>query len=267
MKHHDLPEANACAMASKHNPFSDEADKDILGDRSCRYEACHPEGCGSTLSIVPNFKLLHGCGCPETCTDEVMNEKLPGMAYTCKDRLTYMIHKHHNTELDACTIGVDEGYCDAQKCRPDLCGSLEAEVESEWNEKKDYSAVENDGSESSSSVMNAAADDNNGDNDGIFVEVENEVENEVEIEGGVFNDAAIMSQGQTKDTKSENSGGSSLLFSFLSCFVGFMTVMLIYMFKPRRHMERISVEEPEDIDEQYLPAIALQKSIKAFYLL
>uniref|UniRef100_A0A7S1ZPY7 Uncharacterized protein n=1 Tax=Ditylum brightwellii TaxID=49249 RepID=A0A7S1ZPY7_9STRA len=49
MKHHDLPEANACAIASKHNPFSDEADTDILGDKSCSYEACHPEGCGSTL--------------------------------------------------------------------------------------------------------------------------------------------------------------------------------------------------------------------------
>mmetsp|Transcript_31977 Transcript_31977/g.42646 ORF Transcript_31977/g.42646 Transcript_31977/m.42646 type:complete len:241 (+) Transcript_31977:66-788(+) len=52
MQHHDLPEANACAIASKHNPFSDEADTDILGDKSCSYEACHPEGCGSTLANI-----------------------------------------------------------------------------------------------------------------------------------------------------------------------------------------------------------------------
>jgi len=259
MKHHDLPEANACAMASKHNPFSDEADKDILGDRSCRYEACHPEGCGSTLSIVPNFKLLHGCGCPETCTDEVMNEKLPGMAYTCKERLTYMVHWHHNPELDACTMGVDEGYCDAQKCRPDLCGSalatpppkpdaaaktlsLEAEVENEWIEKKDYSAFENDGSESA--LRNTPADDNKREYSGMFVEMEKEQR----LKGGIYT-AASASQHLTKQNKSGDSGGSSILFNFLSFLTGSVVVVIGFVYKSRRRPTRTPATSNNEVVE------------------
>eukprot|EP00957_Ditylum_brightwellii_P199147 15180615-Ditylum_brightwellii.AAC.1 len=48
MTEHDLPEVTACAEASKLNHYVYGGEK---GDRPCRYEACHPQGCGSTLSI------------------------------------------------------------------------------------------------------------------------------------------------------------------------------------------------------------------------
>jgi len=259
MQHHDLPEANACAIASKHNPFSDEADTDILGDKSCSYEACHPEGCGSALQIVPDFHLLHNCGCPETCTDEVMNEKLPGKDFTCKERLTYMAHWHHNPERDACTKGVDEGYCDAQKCRPDLCGSalatpppkpdaaamtlsLEAEVENEWIEKKDYSAFENDGSESA--LRNTPADDNKREYSGMFVEMEKEQR----LKGGIYT-AASASQHLTKQNKSGDSGGSSILFNFLSFLTGSVVVVIGFVYKSRRRPTRTPATSNNEVVE------------------
>uniref|UniRef100_A0A7S1ZQ65 Uncharacterized protein n=1 Tax=Ditylum brightwellii TaxID=49249 RepID=A0A7S1ZQ65_9STRA len=49
MTGHGLPEATACAEASESGPFVDDEDGETERERPCRYEACHPEGCGSTL--------------------------------------------------------------------------------------------------------------------------------------------------------------------------------------------------------------------------
>mmetsp|Transcript_3293 Transcript_3293/g.3994 ORF Transcript_3293/g.3994 Transcript_3293/m.3994 type:complete len:284 (+) Transcript_3293:134-985(+) len=49
MAGHGLPEAAACAEASESGPFVDDEDGETERERPCRYEACHPEGCGSTL--------------------------------------------------------------------------------------------------------------------------------------------------------------------------------------------------------------------------
>jgi len=120
MKHHDLPEANACAISSRRGA-ENESGEDI-GITPCRYEACHPEGCASKLDVQPDFHLLHNCGCPGTCTDDVMGETLPNMPFSCLARITYMVHYHHNPEFDACAMAVEEGYCQSA-CQPVMCGS------------------------------------------------------------------------------------------------------------------------------------------------
>jgi len=121
MKRYDLPEANACAAASHEGPYVPLEENDR--SKPCRYEACHPVGCRSKLAVVPEFHLLHNCGCPETCNDDTLDETLPNKPFNCRERIHFMVHRHHNSEWDACEMASDEGYCDTQRCRPDQCGS------------------------------------------------------------------------------------------------------------------------------------------------
>eukprot|EP00957_Ditylum_brightwellii_P056463 4280080-Ditylum_brightwellii.AAC.1 len=52
MANHNLPEATACAEASESGLLVDDEDGETERERPCRYEACHPEGCGSTLANI-----------------------------------------------------------------------------------------------------------------------------------------------------------------------------------------------------------------------
>jgi hypothetical protein len=62
-------EVDACTEASQH------PDLDIAtnAERPCRYEACHPQGCGSNM-IVDNADHIN-CRCPNSCTINALQEK------------------------------------------------------------------------------------------------------------------------------------------------------------------------------------------------
>ena len=69
------------------------------------------------------------CGCPETCTQTILNQKYLG-ADPCRKRITWMLNKYKQngiTEESACKSAVQQGHCakvptiDTQ-CLPGYCG-------------------------------------------------------------------------------------------------------------------------------------------------
>ena len=118
MKRYDLPEANACAAASKDPTLDEESNS----KRPCAYEKCNPVKCGSHLNINPDPVVPITCGC-ESCNNETLAATLPGQKFSCETRIHHFMHYWHLNEWDACQAAAKESSCDFVSCDPTTCGS------------------------------------------------------------------------------------------------------------------------------------------------
>ena len=75
-----------------------------------------------SVPIVEQEKKID-CGCPDTCTSEVLSSKADG--FTCKERIQWLITNKGFSELGACNVVAFEEYessCGA--CNPELCAGV-----------------------------------------------------------------------------------------------------------------------------------------------
>jgi hypothetical protein len=119
MKHHDDPEANACAVVSK-DPSLNATQNE---NRPCRFEACNPNGgCKSKLIVDPNAHPPITCGC-DSCNSEELAKVQGPNDFSCESRIEYYMHRWHLLEWDACAAASNETSCNLTACDPVMCGS------------------------------------------------------------------------------------------------------------------------------------------------
>jgi hypothetical protein len=137
MKHHDDPEANACAAASK-DPSLNATQNE---KRPCRFESCNPNGgCNSELIVDLNPHPPITCGCDSCNLEELAKVQGPN-EFTCEERIHNYMHSWHLLEWDACAAASNETSCNFTACDPLTCGSNLTRVAKDYTKHSDSSPI------------------------------------------------------------------------------------------------------------------------------
>ena len=60
------------------------------------------------------------CGCPKSCTNDVLSHSAEGVPFSCKERVLFLMKSYNETESSACALAVKQGAC-GRKCDPMKC--------------------------------------------------------------------------------------------------------------------------------------------------